>query len=121
MFKMFTVVCKFFKSLVLQVLWIYNFCEFTRYLVFWLYFGCRDFPHFFTPDFPDELRKSKFLIVKGTFVSSLMSYGEIMFFKRVNVKCQFEGDTDEKNCNENHEFTVPGHFHIYSACQHLSC
>ncbi|GAG50041.1 unnamed protein product, partial [marine sediment metagenome] len=50
--------------------------------------GCMDFPHFFTPDFPDELRKSKFLIVKGTFIRLLMSYGEIMFFKRVNGESQ---------------------------------
>jgi len=54
-----------------------------------------DFLHFFTPDFPDELRKSKFLIVQGTFVELLMSYpgapgqaGEIMFFQRLNGKCQ---------------------------------
>ena len=46
-----------------------------------------DFPHFFTPDLADELRKSKFLIVQGNFVRLLMSYpgapgqaGEIMFF-----------------------------------------
>ena len=38
-------------------------------------FGCSDFPHFFTPYFPDEPRKSKFLIVQGTFVGLLMSYG----------------------------------------------
>jgi hypothetical protein len=34
-----------------------------------------DFLHFFTPDFPDELGKSKFLIVKGTFVKLLASKG----------------------------------------------
>jgi len=33
-----------------------------------------DFPHFFTPDLADELRKSKFLIVQGNFVRLLMSY-----------------------------------------------
>ncbi len=32
------------------------------------------FPHFFTPDFADELRKSGFLIVQGNFVRLLMSY-----------------------------------------------
>jgi len=90
MFKTFTIFCKFFKSLILQVLWIYNFCGFVSYLAFWLYVGCRDFPHFFTPDFPDELRKSKFLIVKGTFVKLLMSYREIVFFKRLNGKCQID-------------------------------
>ena len=36
MFKTFTAFCKFFKSLILQSLWIYNFCDFTRYWVFWL-------------------------------------------------------------------------------------
>ena len=31
---------KIFKSLILQTLWFSNLCDFTRYLVFWLYFGC---------------------------------------------------------------------------------
>lgn len=43
---LFSYFLQFFKSLILQTLWIYSFCDFTRYLVFWLYFGCRDFPHF---------------------------------------------------------------------------
>ena len=36
---------EFFKSLILQALWIYFFCVFTRYLPFGLYFGCMDFTH----------------------------------------------------------------------------
>ena len=36
MFKTFTIFCKFFKSLVLQMLQIHVFCDFTRYLVFGL-------------------------------------------------------------------------------------
>jgi len=55
-------------------------------VVEWLY----DFPHFFTPDLADEVRKSEFLIVKGTFVRLLMSYGEIMFCNRLNGKCQIK-------------------------------
>ena len=35
-----------------------------------------DFHHFFSPDLADELRKGKFLIVKGTFVRLLRSFGE---------------------------------------------
>ena len=41
-------------------------------------------------DFPDEARNRKFLTVQGTFVRLLVSYREIMFFKRVNVKCQIK-------------------------------
>ncbi len=67
MFKTFIIFCKFLKSLLLLILWIYDFCDFMSYLGVWLYDGCMDFAHFFTPDFPDELRKSKFLIVKGNF------------------------------------------------------
>ena len=75
MFKTLTAFCNFFKSLILQILWFYYFCDFMSYLAFCLYFGCTDFPHFFTSDFPDELRKSKLLIVKGTFVKLLVSCG----------------------------------------------
>jgi len=46
MFKTFTIFCKFFKSLILRTLWIYNFCDFMSYLGFWLYLGCMDFSHF---------------------------------------------------------------------------
>jgi len=28
---------------------IHGFCDFARYLTFWLYFGCMDFPHFLQP------------------------------------------------------------------------
>ena len=44
MFKTFTIFCKFFKSLILLILWICKFCGFARYLAFELYHGCRDFP-----------------------------------------------------------------------------
>jgi hypothetical protein len=37
---------KFLKSLILLMLWICDFCHFVSYLVFWLYYGCMDFPHF---------------------------------------------------------------------------
>ncbi len=33
--------CKSLKSLILLSLWIRDFWDYTRYLVFWLYFGCR--------------------------------------------------------------------------------
>ena len=36
---------RFFKSLILQILRIYDFRNFIRYLGSRLYFGCRDFPH----------------------------------------------------------------------------
>ena len=83
----------------LQILWIYKFCEFTRYLVFWLYFGCTDFPHFFTPDFPDELQKSKFLIVQDNF-SKFIDVVQINYvFKRVNGKSQIIVCAGSKNQN----------------------
>jgi len=51
-----------------------------------------DFPCFFISDFPDDLRKSKFLIVQGNFVRLLMSYREIMFLKRLSGRCQVNKD-----------------------------
>ena len=36
MFKTFTIFWEFFKSLILQTLWIVNFCDFMSYLTFWL-------------------------------------------------------------------------------------
>ena len=45
MFKTFTIFFKFFKSLILLILWTRQFCDFMSYLGFWLYFGCIDFLH----------------------------------------------------------------------------
>jgi|GEM_PF-3849024 len=41
MFNTFINFCKFFKSLILLILWIRDFCDFMSYLPFWLYCGCR--------------------------------------------------------------------------------
>jgi hypothetical protein len=35
-------ILQFFKSLILQTLWIHDFCDFMSYLAFWLYLGCMD-------------------------------------------------------------------------------
>ncbi len=40
MFKTFTIFRNFFKSLILQTLWIYDFWDFMSYWGFWLYCGC---------------------------------------------------------------------------------
>jgi hypothetical protein len=37
MIKTFTIFCDFFKSLILQTLWICDFCRFMSYSSFWLY------------------------------------------------------------------------------------
>jgi len=47
MFKTFIIFRGFFKSLLLQILWIYDFCDFMSCLGFGLYYGRMDFPHFF--------------------------------------------------------------------------
>ena len=49
MFKTFTAFCKFFKSLILPTLWIYDFCDFMSYCVFGLYCGSMDFSHSLQP------------------------------------------------------------------------
>ena len=52
--------CKFFKSLMLLLLWIWGVCGFMGYLVFWLYPGCMDFFRFLQSQFITQSQLTKF-------------------------------------------------------------
>ncbi len=75
MFKMFIVFYKFFKSLILQILWIHDFLWFYELFGVWVVVWLYGFPHFFNLGLAEELRKNKFLIVQGIFVRLLILHG----------------------------------------------